>query len=69
MVSLCNKLKTLYNLWLNGGIDMAKNSKDEVKVYKLKKEKTLSKRDNMDDDKVLYETFLNKQRLEREKQT
>ena len=67
MVSLCNKLKTLYNLWLNGGIDMAKNSKDEVKVYKLKKEKTLPKKDNMDDDKILYETFLNRQRLEREK--
>ena len=46
---------------------MAKNSKDEVKVYKLKKEKTLSKKDNMDDDKILYETFLNRQRLEREK--
>ena len=46
---------------------MAKNSKDEVKVYKLKKEKTLSKKDNMDDDKILYETFLKRQRLEREK--
>ena len=48
---------------------MAKNSKDEVKVYKLKKEKTLPKKDNMDDDKILYETFLNRQRLEKEKQT
>lgn len=67
MVSLCNKLKRLYNLWLNGGVDMAKNSKEEVKVYKLKKKQTLSKKDNMDDDKILYETFLNRQRLEREK--
>ena len=48
---------------------MVKNSKEEVKVYKLKKRQTLPKKDNMDDDKVLYETFLNKQRLEREKQT
>ena len=47
---------------------MAKNSKEEVKVYKLKKNQTLPKKDNMDDDKVLYETFLNKQGLEREKQ-
>ena len=48
---------------------MAKNSKEEVKVYKLKKRQTLPKKDNMDDDKVLYETFLNRQRLDREKQT
>lgn len=68
MVSLCNKLKTLYNLWLNGGVDMANNSKEEVKVYKLKKKQTLSKKDNMDDDKILYETFLNRKRLEKEKQ-
>ena len=48
---------------------MAKNSKEEVKVYKLKKRQTLSKKDNMDDDKILYETFINRERLEREKQT
>lgn len=47
---------------------MAKNSKEEVKVYKLKKRQTLSKKDNMDDDKILYETFLNRERLERKKQ-
>lgn len=48
---------------------MANNSKEEVKVYKLKKKQTLSKKDNMDDDKILYETFLNRKRLEKEKQT
>lgn len=48
---------------------MANNSKEDVKVYKLKKRQTLPKRDNMDDDKVLYDTFLNRKRLEREKQT
>lgn len=47
---------------------MAKNSKEKVKIYKLKKRQTLPKKDNMDDDKVLYETFLNRQRLEKEKQ-